>query len=160
GHAVAIVEALDKEFPALTYDVTIKIEHLLRHRALLPVLRGTGCAFVTSAVESLDDAVLGKLEKGHTKADFIEVLHLTREAGLPLSPTFIPFTPWTTRESYRNFLRALVELDVADQVAPIQVAIRLLIPEGSRILELPEIRHAIGPFDAKALVYPWRSELD
>src|SRR5262249_37835230 len=97
GHAVAIVEALDKEFPALTYDVTIKIEHLLRHRALLPVLRGTGCAFVTSAVESLDDAVLGKLEKGHTKADFIEVLHLTREAGLPLSPTFIPFTPWTTR---------------------------------------------------------------
>ncbi len=63
-----------------------------------------------------------------------------RAAGLPLAPTFIPFTPWTTRESYREFLRALVELGLADQVAPIQLAIRLLIPEGSLLLELPEVR--------------------
>ena len=59
-----------------------------------------------------------------------------RAAGLTLAPTFIPFTPWTTRESYREFLRALVDLDLADQVAPIQLAIRLLIPEGSLLLEL------------------------
>jgi hypothetical protein len=31
----------------------------------------TGCLFVTSAVESVDDEVLAKLEKGHTRADFI-----------------------------------------------------------------------------------------
>jgi len=42
----------------LTYDVTIKVEHLLNHRDLLPVLKSTGCVFVTSAVESFDDAVL------------------------------------------------------------------------------------------------------
>jgi hypothetical protein len=157
GHAIAIVEALHREWPALTYDVTIKIGHLLSHRALLPVLKATGCAFVTSAVESLDDRVLEKLVKGHTRGGFLEALALTRAAALPLSPTFIPFTPWTTRQAYREFLRALVDLDLADQVAPIQLAIRLLIPEGSLLLELPEIRAIIEPFDPRALCYPWRN---
>jgi radical SAM superfamily enzyme YgiQ (UPF0313 family) len=158
GHAMAIVEALHREWPGLTYDVTIKVEHLLNHRERLPKLRETGCLFVTSAVESLEDAVLERLAKGHTRADFEEALELMRRAGLALAPTFIPFTPWTTRESYREFLRALVELDLADQVAPIQLAIRLLIPEGSLLLELPEVRGMIEPFDARGLCYPWRNE--
>ena len=59
GHALAIVEALHAEFPAVTYDVTIKIEHLLKHRDALPVLARTGCLFITSAVESLDDRSAG-----------------------------------------------------------------------------------------------------
>jgi len=157
GHGMAIVEALHGEWPALTYDVTIKVEHLLQHRDLLPVLKATGCAFVTSAVESFDDAVLDRLAKGHTQADFVEALGLMRAAGLAMSPTFIPFTPWTTRESYRDFLRALVELGLAGEVAPIQLAIRLLIPEGSLLLELPEVRRMIAPFDPRGLCYPWRN---
>jgi radical SAM superfamily enzyme YgiQ (UPF0313 family) len=157
GHAVRVIEALHQEWPRLTYDVTIKIEHLLRHRDLLPVLQRTGCVFVTSAVESLDDAVLEKLAKGHTRADFAEALALTRAAGLPLSPTFIPFTPWTTLDSYQDFLRQLADLDLVDQVAPIQLAIRLLIPEGSLLLELPEIRERVGPYSPQALCYPWRN---
>src|SRR5262249_14226680 len=144
AHAMSIVEALHREFPNLTYDVTIKIEHILQRRDLLPVLRRTGCVLVTSAVESFDDLVVAHLEKGHTRAEFIEALGLMRQAGVPLSPTFIPFTPWTTAESYRDFLRGLVKFGVADQVAPIQLAIRLLIPEGSLLLELTEIRRAIG----------------
>src|SRR5579872_5867398 len=125
GHAMAIVETLHREWPALTYDVTIKVEHLLQQRALLPRLRDTGCVFVTSAVESLDDAVLERLAKGHSRADFEQALGLMRSADLAMSPTFIPFTPWTTAESYREFLRELVALGLADQVAPIQLAIRL-----------------------------------
>ncbi len=156
-HASKIVEAFHQEWPSLTYDATIKIEHLRRHRDLLPVLRDTGCLFVTSAVESLEDMVLERLAKGHTRADFLEALALTRAAGLPLAPTFLPFTPWTTRESYRQFLRDLAELDLIDQVAPIQLAIRLLIPEGSLMLEMPEIRAVLDPFDARALCYPWRN---
>jgi hypothetical protein len=157
GHAIPIVEALHREWPGLTYDVTIKVEHLLRHRDLLPVLRKTGCLFVTSAVESLDDAVLGKLAKGHTRAGFEEALGLMRAAGLPLAPTFIPFTPWTTIESYREFLRALVDMDLVEQVAPVQLAIRLLLPEGSLLLQLEEIRAMIEPFDARGLCYRWRN---
>jgi radical SAM superfamily enzyme YgiQ (UPF0313 family) len=157
GHAMAIVEALHREWPQLSYDVTIKVEHLLRHRDLLPVLRSTGCLFVTSAVESLDDAVLEKLAKGHTRAGFEEALGVMRAAGLPLAPTFIPFTPWTTLASYREFLRALVALELVDQVAPVQMAIRLLLPEGSLLLQLPEIRGMIEPFDARGLCYRWHN---
>jgi radical SAM superfamily enzyme YgiQ (UPF0313 family) len=155
-HALAIVNALHGEFPDLTYDATIKIEHLLDRRADLPVLRDTGCLFVTTAVESLDDAVLARLEKGHTRADFFEVARMFREIGLALHPTFIPFTPWTTLDSYVDLLDTLESLDLAENVAPVQLSIRLLVPAGSRLLELDEIRGRIGPFDAARLVYPWR----
>jgi radical SAM superfamily enzyme YgiQ (UPF0313 family) len=155
GHAARIVEALHREWPALSYDVTIKIEHLLQHPDLVSLLKATGCAFVTSAVESLDDAVLEKLKKGHTRAGFFEALRLMAGHQLPMAPTFIPFHPWTTRESYREFLRALVEANLVDQVAPIQLAIRLLLPEGSLLLELPEVRRMIEPFDPRGLCYPW-----
>ncbi len=155
-HAERIVEALHDHWPWLSYDATIKIEHLLQHRDLLGVLKATGCLFITSAVESLDDVVLEKLAKGHTRADFLEALALTRAMNLPLAPTFIPFTPWTTVDSYRRFLRELAELDVIEQVAPIQLAIRLLLPEGSLLLDLPEIRAIAQPFDSRLLCYPWR----
>lgn len=155
-HAVTIIERLARELPGVTYDVTIKIEHLLKHAALLPVLRDTGCAFVTSAVESVDDEVLAKLAKGHTRADFERVVALCRDAGLALAPTFVAFTPWTTPESYRELLRVVDRLDLVDHVAPIQLAIRLLIPEGSRMLDLPDVRALVGRFDAGSLTYPWR----
>jgi len=155
GHALALVEALHAEHPGLTYDATIKIEHLLQHRDALAVLKRTGCLFAISAVESIDDAVLAKLDKGHTRAGFVEAVRITREAGLSLSPTFIPFTPWTTWESYRELLRLLVELDLVANVSPIQLAIRLLIPAGSRLLELEEIRNLAGRFEARALSHPW-----
>ena len=155
-HAMRIVDALHREFPKVTYDATIKIEHLLKHRALLPRLRETGCLFVTSAVESTDDAVLAKLDKGHTRADFIEVANEFRRVGLTLAPTFIPFTPWTTLEQYREMLALLVDLDLVEHVAPVQLALRLLIPSGSRMLELADVQAVIQEFDEPALLYRWR----
>jgi radical SAM superfamily enzyme YgiQ (UPF0313 family) len=157
GHAMPIVQALHREWPQLTYDVTVKVEHILNHRDLLPELKRTGCAFVTSAVESLDDAVLEKLAKGHTRAGFIEALQLMRVSGLPMSPTFLPFTPWTTLSGYREFLGELVALGLAGQVAPVQLAIRLLIPEGSLLLELADMRARLEPFDTAGLCYPWKN---
>ncbi len=154
-HGLAIVEEMHREFPQLSYDATIKIEHLLKHSERLPKLRNTGCLFIISAVESVDDLVLEKFAKGHTRADFIRVVQLFRENGLVLQPTFVPFTPWTTIEGYRDLLEVLAEQELIENVAPIQLAIRLLIPAGSRILDLPEIRSGVGPFDAAALMYPW-----
>ena len=157
GHALALVKAFHREFPQVTYDVTVKIEHLLQHCEQLPLLRDTGCAFVVSAVESVDDYFLGHiLEKGHTRADFVRVAQLFRELGLVLAPTFVPFHPWMTLQGYANLLDAIAELDLVEHVSPVQLTIRLLVPAGSRLLDLPEGRAAIGDFDADALSYRWQ----
>ncbi|MBI4890890.1 MAG: radical SAM protein [Acidobacteria bacterium] len=156
GHAMAIAEAFHERWPAATYDVTIKIEHLLKHRDLLGRLAETGCLLVTSAVECVEDEVLRKLEKGHTRACFLEALALTRAAGLHLNPTFVPFTPWTTVSGYRELLKTILEQELVDAVAPVQLALRLLIPAGSLLLELPEIDGLLDGFDAAGLLHRWR----
>ena len=127
-HGIAIVTALHEEFSELTYDVTIKVEHLIKHRDHFPTLRSTGCLFVTSAVESIDDRVLQIYDKHHTRKDFIECVRVFREVGLQMNPTFVIFSPWTSLESYLDLLHVIVDLDLVDNVAPIQYAIRLLIP--------------------------------
>jgi hypothetical protein len=156
-HATELMEAFHCEFPRVTYDVTIKIEHLRKHEQHLARLRDTGCLFVISAVESVDDTILERLDKGHTQEDFLYVARKFRELGMTLHPTFVPFTPWTTLEGYLDLLRVLAEEELIENVAAIQLGIRLLIPEGSRLLELEEVRGMVGAFDAELLVYPWKN---
>ncbi|MGH9810714.1 MAG: CUAEP/CCAEP-tail radical SAM (seleno)protein, partial [Terriglobia bacterium] len=129
-HAMEIVHALHDEFPQVTYDATIKIEHLRKHRDLLKHLHDTGCLFVTSAVESVDNAILERLDKGHTRADFLKVVRLFRETGLSLQPTFVPFTPWTTLDDYLELLNFIEEHDLIENVDPVHLSIRLLVPPG------------------------------
>jgi radical SAM superfamily enzyme YgiQ (UPF0313 family) len=117
-HARRVVEALHARHASLTYDITVKVEHLLKHRSLLPVLRDTGCLFITSAVESIDNEVLLKLEKGHTRADFFEAVALCEAAGVRLVPTFVAFTPWTTLAGYRELLATVEALGLVEHVAP------------------------------------------
>jgi radical SAM superfamily enzyme YgiQ (UPF0313 family) len=154
-HAIRIVDALHAAHPAVSYDVTIKIEHLLKHRELLPRLAATGCAFVTSAVESVDDRVLAIFDKGHTRADFGAAVALCRDAGLALVPTFVAFHPWLTLAGYCDLLDTIEALDLVDRVAPIQLAIRLLLPEGSRLLAADAMRAHLAGFDAATLTYRW-----
>ncbi|MEZ5421163.1 MAG: CUAEP/CCAEP-tail radical SAM protein [Vicinamibacterales bacterium] len=155
-HARRIVERLHREWPALTYDATIKVEHLRAHDALLPVLVDTGCAFVTTAVESLDDSVLALLDKGHTRADVEAVVARCRGLGLALAPTFLAFTPWTTLAGYRAFLDAVEALGLVGHVAPVQWTLRLLVTGQSRLLELPDIQAVAEPFEPATLVPPGR----
>ncbi len=155
-HAMQIVESLARDLPGVTYDVTIKVEHLLRHRGALDVLRDTGCLFVTSAVESMDDEILGKLSKQHTAADVVEAVGLMRRVGVSLQPTFVTFTPWTSLAGYLRLLETLIDLELVDHVAPVQYAIRLLIPNGSLLLGLDDVRNLVDEFDEEGLVYPWQ----
>jgi radical SAM superfamily enzyme YgiQ (UPF0313 family) len=155
AHAMRIVSALHAAHPEVSYDVTIKVEHLLKHRDLVPALAATGCAFVTSAIESVDDAVLRLFDKGHTRADFVTAVALCRDAGVTLVPTFVAFHPWLTPASYCDLLDTIDTLDLVDHVSPIQLAIRLLVPNGSRLLELEEMRAHLGAFDADTLTYRW-----
>ncbi|HWP35507.1 MAG TPA: CUAEP/CCAEP-tail radical SAM protein, partial [Thermodesulfobacteriota bacterium] len=155
GHALRLVRALHAEFPHVTFDVTAKIEHILRHRALFPELARAGCAFVVSAVESLNDAVLANLEKGHTRADVLEALAVLRGAGLPLRPSFVPFTPWETLESYGELFDFVEREELVEHVDPVQYTIRLLVPPGSRLLDQPAMRPFLGPLDEGAFTYRW-----
>ena len=155
GHAVKLVRALHDEFPHVSYDFTAKIEHVLEQRRLFPAFGATGCAFVVSAVESLSDAVLAQLEKGHTKADVVVGLDILRDAGIPLRPSFVPFTPWSTRDDYLELLSFVDTEALIDHVDPVQYTIRLLIPPGSLLLSRPAIRPFLGGLDAAAFTYRW-----
>lgn len=155
GHAIPVMESFGREFPGLTYDVTIKVEHLLKHADLLPVLKKTGCLMVTSAVESFDDRVLKIFDKGHSREDFFRVVKLFDESGLVLNPTFVSFTPWTTTTSYLELLDILDNLDLVAHVSPVQLAIRLLIPAGSKLLDLPEVQALAGPFSEELMMHEW-----
>ncbi|MGH8899994.1 MAG: CUAEP/CCAEP-tail radical SAM (seleno)protein [Egibacteraceae bacterium] len=154
-HSITLVDELHQRFPDVTYDVTIKVEHLLKHADYVGVLRDTGCLFVTSAVESFDDRILEIFDKGHTRQETLRVLALFRDVGLTLVPTFVAFTPWTTLGGYCDFLSDILTFELVGNVAPVQYAIQLLIPAGSKLLELDATQQVISDFDEEALCYPW-----
>jgi radical SAM superfamily enzyme YgiQ (UPF0313 family) len=154
-HALAVARALHAEFPALTFDLTAKVEHLLRERAHLSELAALGCTFIVSAAESLDDRVLGYLAKGHTRAGFVEALGAAKAAGIALRPTWVAFTPWTTLEGYREWLDFLAVEGLVDHVDPVQYGIRLLVPPGSLLLDLPEMRAHLGHKVPGTFHYRW-----
>jgi radical SAM superfamily enzyme YgiQ (UPF0313 family) len=155
GHARRVVEALHREFPALTFDFTAKIEHVLKHRALFPFFAEAGCRFVVSAVESTADRVLARLRKGHTAADVDEALTILDAAGIALHPTLVAFTPWTTLDDYLDQIEFFRARGLAAHVPPIQLSIRLLVPPSSALLEDPGTAEWLGPLDVEAFTYRW-----
>ena len=156
-HALRLLETLHERWPHITFDATIKISHILAHRDLLPRLREYGCLFMTTAAESFDDTVLGFLDKGHTGEDIRHAVVLARQAGIAIAPTFVPFTPWTTLDGYIDLLTQVRDLGLINSVSPIQLAIRLLIPEGSYLLRIPGFRDRLKPFAEAILGYPWQN---
>lgn len=154
-HGLRLARALHEAFPQVSFDATIKVQHLIEHQGLLPELRASGCLFITSAVEAVDDEILRHLDKNHTSRDFDRAVALTRAAGIALAPTFVAFTPWTTTQGYLALLERLVELELVESVPPVQLTIRLLVPEGSWLLKLPGFRERLGAFDPALLGYPW-----
>lgn len=157
GHGLRIMRELRAEHPDLTFDATIKIEHLIQHQRRLPELAALGCVFVVSAVESLSDRVLEKLVKGHTRADIDTALSLLDAVDLPMRPSLLPFTPWTTIADYLELLRFVAVQDLFDHVDPIHFSIRLLVPPGSSLLDDPTSAEWLGPLDAANFTYRWQS---
>ena len=113
-HAMAIVRAVHAEFPGSRTTSRSRSSTCSSRPPAAPSSPTTGCAFVTSAVESVDDEVLEQLEKGHTRADFERAVALCRDAGLSLSPTFVAFTPWTTLDGYCELLQEIDRLELVD----------------------------------------------
>ena len=154
-HALAVARAIHAAHPDVTFDVTVKVEHILRHRELFAELGTLGCAFVVSAVESLNDEVLAILDKGHTRADVDAALAILDDAGVPLRPTFVAFTPWTTRDDYLALIDWIESRGLIDHVDAVQLALRLLVPPGSLLLDHPEMKPHLGALEPAKLTYAW-----
>ena len=155
-HSLHVVQAMHQEFPALTFDFTAKVEHLLKRGDDLPEFAAAGCLFIITAVESLSEKVLRILEKHHTRADVTTALVAVRDAGIAPRPTWVAFTPWTTRDDYCEVLDFVEENGLVDHVDPVQFVIRLLIPPGSWLAEHPETLPHRGPLDEAAFTYRWK----
>ncbi len=155
-HALRLARDLHQRWPKITFDATIKIEHLLAHVALLPELARCGLLFVTSAVESLNDRVLEALDKGHSAADVPRALRGVRDAGAELRPTLLPYTPWTRLEDLPALFDFALEHDLVDAIDPVQYTLRLLLPPGSLLLE--NAGPWLGDFDAEAFTWRWQHE--
>jgi radical SAM superfamily enzyme YgiQ (UPF0313 family) len=154
-HAWRLLRELHAEFPWLTFDFTAKIEHLLRHHAHLGELAFLGCLFIVSAAESLSNAVLTNLHKGHTRADIVLALEATRVAGIELRPTWVAFTPWTTLPDYRELLDFIEGRELIDHVDPVQYSLRLLVPPGSLLLQSPAMAPYLGALEEDTLSHRW-----
>ena len=155
GHSLSVVRALHAEFPDITFDITTKVEHILKRGSILPELGRLGCLFLISAVESVSDHVLEILEKNHTREEIVEAVGVIRAAGIAPRPTWVAFTPWTTLGDYLDMLAFIEEHGLIDNVDPVQYTIRLLVPPGSYLLNRPEMKAHLGPLDQASFSYRW-----
>ena len=156
-HSLAILEEAHRRWPALSFDVTVKVEHLVEHADVLPRLRAEGVLWITSAFESCNDAILERLDKGHTLADMRRALALARAVGLPVRPTWVAFTPWTTLDDVIEMFDFIAEQRLQRAVQPVQYGLRLLLPPGSPLDDLLAAEGRLGPFEEALLTYTWRS---
>lgn len=153
-HSLRIIGELRAAHPDVTYDLTVKVEHILRHRDLWPDL-APGLLFVVSAFETTNDGILGILDKGHTATDMTAAVHLLRSHAVEIRPSWMPFTPWTAPDDLVDIVRFIAAHDLVGNTDPVQLSIRLLVPDGSLLLDTPEMRPHLGGYDPAALSWTW-----
>ncbi|MGH9086763.1 MAG: CUAEP/CCAEP-tail radical SAM (seleno)protein [Acidimicrobiales bacterium] len=154
-HARRVLHAMHDRHLDLSFDATIKVEHVLKHRALLPELADTGCAFVVSAFESVNDDILCILDKGHTAAQASEAVVVLRSCGIEVRPSWLPFTPWSTVGDLVALFDFVVAHDLVVNVDPVQYSVRLLVPDGSLLLGEDSMAPHLCGYDPERLGWRW-----
>ena len=157
-HSRRIVATMHERWPELTFDCTVKVEHILRHSDIWPEFAAAGCLFVVSAFETVHEETLLRLHKGHTAADAADAVRLLRTHGIEIRPSFLPFTPWTTLDEVADIVDFVAALDLVPNVDPIQYTIRLLVPQGSLLEPVLAAEGRLGPYDAARLTWTWSSD--
>jgi radical SAM superfamily enzyme YgiQ (UPF0313 family) len=155
-HALAVARAVHERCPQLTFDITTKVEHILEHPGVIAELRDLGLLFLVSAVESTSARVLELLDKGHTATDALTALGICRSLGVGFRPSLLPFTPWSTLPDQIDLLDFIADNDLIDSVDPVQLSIRLLVPPGSLLLALSEMREHLRGYDADGFSHLWQ----
>jgi radical SAM superfamily enzyme YgiQ (UPF0313 family) len=155
-HSEHVVRAMHARHPHLTFDVTTKVEHILEHSDVWEEFAAAGCLFVVSAFESVNDEILRRLDKGHTAAESVQAVRQLRRYGIEIRPSWMPFTPWTTPADVLAIMEFVRDHDLIANVDPVQFTIRLLVPQGSLLLELPEMPPHLRGYDEERLSYRWQ----
>ena len=156
--SLKILEKLNKKYPLITYDSTIKVEHILKYKDYFKELNNLNMLFVISAFESTNDFILKVLNKNHTSTDLEDTIELSKIYNVDIRPTWMPFTPWTRLEDLCNIIELIENYELRDTVDPIQLTIKLLIPKQSLIIDSPEIKEYLGQYDAESFSYFWSYE--
>jgi hypothetical protein len=156
-HGARVIDAVHGAFPELTFDVTVKVEHILRHLDLWPRLGAAGCLFAVSAFESASDHILEQLDKGHSARDEAHAVAVLRGAGIEPRPSLLPFTPWTGAEDVFDLLDLVARCDLVGNVDPVQYAIRLLVPPGSLLVTSGRLEGRLDDYDDEHLGWSWRA---
>ncbi len=155
-HSERVVRAMHARHPHVTFDVTTKVEHILEHAHVWPEFSAAGCLFVVSAFESVNDNILRLLDKGHTAIEAALAVGQLRRHGIEIRPSWMPFTPWTTPADVLAIMEFVRDHDLVPNVDPVQYTIRLLVPQGSLLLDLPEMIPHLGGYDEERLTHRWR----
>jgi radical SAM superfamily enzyme YgiQ (UPF0313 family) len=156
-HGARVMDAVHGDFPDLTFDVTVKVEHILRHREIWPRMRAAGCLFAVSAFESATDEILDHLDKGHAVGEETEAVGVLRSAGIEPRPSLLPFTPWTRPTDVFALLDLVARCDLIGNVDPVQYAIRLLVPPGSLLVTSGRLDGRLDDYDDEHLGWTWRA---
>lgn len=157
AHARRVVERFEASHPAVTFDITAKVSHILAHPDIWDGFADAGLLFVTSAVECLDESILAILAKGHTAADAHRAVEVLARDGIDLRPSFLPFTPWTTPAGVADIMDFVLEHTMVDVVEAVQYSLRLLIPPGSLLLGRPELEPYLDGYDPARFTWDWHA---
>ena len=157
-HALKILESLNEKFPSITYDSTIKVEHILKYKKYFKELSSLNMVFVISAFETTNDLVLSILEKNHTSNDLNNSIEISQDFGIDIRPTWMPFSPWTELNDLSNIVNLIEKYKLRETVDPIQLTIKLLIPKHSLIIKKPEINKYLGNYEKNSLSFKWEYE--
>ncbi len=137
---VRIIEQMHAKHPHLTFDITLRLDDVVRYREFFPELKSYGCTEVTSAFEFPSDHVLKEFDKRITIKDMNEGLRLLRNTGLKIVPTFISYNPWSNTEDMINFGNYLEENNLMEDIDDMQLKTRLLLYKGSPLLQNETIK--------------------
>lgn len=152
-HALKILRQMHTKYSDLTFDATIKVEHVLENLDIWDEMRELGLQFIVSAFEHTSDIILKKLAKGHTKNDIVKSISVLRRSGIEVRPSLLPFTPWTTREDLVDLIDFIFEQDLVANVDPVQLSIKLLIPLDSLLLEDADL--SVQQWNSETLSFEW-----
>ena len=147
SHALRVARALHAEHPGRDVRASRpRSSTSLAHADAVRELAALGALFVVSAVESLSDRVLAALAKGHHAADVGRALAVVRAAPACRCARRSSRSRRGRRSAdYLELCSFIRDNRLQDEVDPVQLSIRLLVPPGSLLLAAPDIAPSLGP---------------